>query len=90
MAKAICPACRRSLDLDRHVKEGEFLSCPACDAVLELISLHPLALDWVDDGFDAVGMTRQWQGSAKRSSRDKKKGTKARISGYREFEHVDF
>ena len=89
MPKAICPACRCSLDLDRNIKDGEFLSCPHCDADLELISLHPLALDWADDGFGAVGVAKQWQGSAKRSKQDKRKGTKARINRYRELDYVD-
>ena len=88
MAKVICPACRRSLDVDRHSEEGEYISCPECGAGLELISLHPLELDWAD-GFEAVRVTRHWQGSAKRSKRDRKKGAKTRIKGHREFDYVD-
>lgn len=89
MAKAMCPACGRSLDLDRHIEEGEYLSCPICDADLELISLHPPVLDWADEGFRTMGATRHWQSSAKRSKQDKKRGTKTRIKGYRESYYVD-
>jgi hypothetical protein len=89
MARAICPACRRSLDLDRHIEEGEYFNCSSCDADLELISLHPLVLDWADDGFSPVGVTGHWQNSAKRSKRDERKGAKARTNRDREFGYVD-
>ena len=88
MAKAICPACKSPLVLDRHLEEGEFLNCFRCEADLELISLHPLVLDWADDGFETVRVTRHWQGSAKRSKRDRKKGAKTRIKSYRESDYV--
>ena len=92
MARVICPACRVSLDLDRHIEAGEFFNCFRCDADLELISLHPLIVDWADGGAEMVGVTRHWSnkaGSAKRSKRDKKKGTNARISEYEEFDYFD-
>jgi hypothetical protein len=75
--------------LDRHIKEGEYLSCSTCDADLELISLHPLVLDWADDGFETLETTQRWRGNAKRSKRDKKKGSKARTNWHREFGYVD-
>jgi hypothetical protein len=53
-----------------------------------LISLHPLVLDWADS-VEAVKVSRHWQGSAKQSKRDRKKGAKTRIKSYREFDYVD-
>jgi lysine biosynthesis protein LysW len=89
MAKAVCPACKARLDLDRHIEDGDFFNCFRCGVDLEVISLHPLILDWADDGTGLVGMTRHWQGGAKRSKRDKKKRTKARTREYWEFDYVD-
>jgi hypothetical protein len=71
------------------MEEGEYLNCFRCDADLELISLHPLVLDWADDGFEPVGATRHWQGSAKRSKRDRRKGTKAHNKHRREYDYDD-
>lgn len=82
MAKAICPACKGPLVLDQHLQEGEYLNCFRCDADLELISLHPLVLDWVDGGFETVGVTRQ-------PKRDRKKEKKARVERYRESDYDD-
>jgi lysine biosynthesis protein LysW len=89
MAKAICPACKGRLELDRHIEEGEFFYCYSCGVGLELTSLHPLVLDWADDGFEIAGATRHWQGNAKRSRRDRKRGTKTRADRYEEFDYVD-
>ena len=83
MAKAVCPSCRRSMDLDRYIEEGEFVHCPRCRADLEVISLHPLALEWADIWSDDArgapprGVNVKW---SKRDNRVKRK-TRSTSSG---------
>ena len=51
MAK--CPECGAVLDIDvDEVEEGEILSCPDCAVDLEVVSLHPLALNVLADEDD--------------------------------------
>jgi lysine biosynthesis protein LysW len=52
VAKAFCPGCRLSMELDRHIQAGDWVNCPRCEADLEVISLNPLVLDWADDEFE--------------------------------------
>jgi C4-type Zn-finger protein len=50
---ALCPLCRDSIHLNSHVKIGDRIICPGCDAQLEVVSLIPAELDWpYDGGFD--------------------------------------
>lgn len=56
MAKAFCPGCRQSVDMDPHVEVGEWVSCPRCEADLEVISRNPLVLDWADEGLENEGI----------------------------------
>lgn len=89
MARAICPACKGSLDFDRGIEEGEFFNCFHCAADLELISLHPLVVDWADHSFEDVAVTTHWQGSVKSSERDWKRTRKRASRGNRDFDYVD-
>ena len=89
MARAICPACKGSLDFDRDIEEGEFFNCFHCSADLELISLHPLVLDWADYGFENVSVTTHWQASAKGSKRDWKRTRRRASRDDSEFDYVD-
>lgn len=48
MAK--CPDCGTLIDLDEdEVEEGESFSCPECGVDLEVVNIHPLELDVVED-----------------------------------------
>jgi lysine biosynthesis protein LysW len=44
-----CPECDGKITLNPHASLGQKLSCPHCDADLEVISLEPLELDWAYD-----------------------------------------
>lgn len=46
MPNAICPECDHDIPLTTP-KEGMKVVCPRCEAELEVVSLHPLELDWV-------------------------------------------
>jgi alpha-aminoadipate carrier protein LysW len=43
---APCPDCGEEIELWSQVKVGEELTCPYCEAELEVISLDPVELDW--------------------------------------------
>jgi alpha-aminoadipate carrier protein LysW len=49
MTKAYCPDCDGRITLNPSVKLGQKLSCPHCDAELEVIGVDPLELDWAYD-----------------------------------------
>jgi uncharacterized paraquat-inducible protein A len=49
MASAYCPDCDEKIVLRLPVSLGQKLSCPHCDADLEVISVDPLEFDWVYD-----------------------------------------
>ena len=56
MSDAKCPLCGEKIKIGNRPWLGQQVDCPACDAVLEVISLHPLALDWPydDEGYYAT------------------------------------
>ena len=41
-----CPDCASTITLGKSVKLGEFIECPECGVMLEVISLKPLELDY--------------------------------------------
>ena len=48
MAK--CPECGALIDIEEdEVEEGEIFSCSDCGVDLEVVSLHPLELDVIED-----------------------------------------
>jgi len=47
MATAFCPDCGQKIDIGPKPKKGQWVSCPHCNADLEIISTSPLELDWV-------------------------------------------
>ena len=49
MGSAYCPDCDGRIVLNPHANLGQKLTCPHCDAELEVISLNPLELDWAYD-----------------------------------------
>jgi alpha-aminoadipate carrier protein LysW len=48
MASTYCPDCDGKIVLN-PAKIGQTLTCPHCDAELEVISVDPLELDWAYD-----------------------------------------
>lgn len=47
---AKCPECGGLLDLEvDEVEEGEIISCPDCGTELEVVNLHPLELDALEE-----------------------------------------
>lgn len=54
MATALCPDCGQKIVIGPKPKKGQWVSCPHCNADLEIISLSPLELDWAqyDDDED--------------------------------------
>ena len=41
-----CPQCAVEMDVDEdEVEEGEILSCPECEAELEVVQVHPVQLN---------------------------------------------
>jgi len=43
---ANCPLCRVEVHIDQYMKEGHRVICTGCDAILEIVSIVPLELDW--------------------------------------------
>lgn len=54
MATALCPDCGQKIVIGPKPKKGQWVSCPHCNADLEIVSIRPLELDWVryDDDDD--------------------------------------
>lgn len=56
MATALCPDCGQKIVIGPKPKKGQWVSCPHCNADLEIINIRPIELDWVrfddDDDFD--------------------------------------
>jgi lysine biosynthesis protein LysW len=49
MKEAKCPLCGEKIKVGARPWRGQQLECPACEAVLEVIGLNPVSLDWVYD-----------------------------------------
>ena len=49
MASAYCPDCDEKIVMNPHAKLGQKLTCPHCEAELEVISTDPLEFDWAYD-----------------------------------------
>jgi alpha-aminoadipate/glutamate carrier protein LysW len=48
-----CPDCAVEIDIDEdEVEEGEILTCPECDAELEVVQIHPVHLNVISEGDD--------------------------------------
>jgi len=49
---AHCPGCNNEIFFYRSPKLGEFVTCPECEDLVEVVNLSPLSLDWsaeIDD-----------------------------------------
>jgi alpha-aminoadipate carrier protein LysW len=49
MANAYCPECDSLVVLNPHASVGQQVTCPHCNADLEVISVDPPELDWAYD-----------------------------------------
>jgi lysine biosynthesis protein LysW len=47
MFSAECPLCGEGIRLDVMLKFGQRLHCPACEALLEIVGMDPIKLDWL-------------------------------------------
>lgn len=45
-----CVHCKKTIPLGPRPEIGRRVTCPACQAVLEVISVNPIELDWAYDG----------------------------------------
>jgi len=46
-----CPLCGEKVKVELKAWIGQEYECPACDAVLEVVGLNPVSLDWpYEDG----------------------------------------
>ena len=54
MLVAKCPLCGEKVKVGTKPWIGQEVGCPACDAVLEVVGLNPVSLDWPydDEGYD--------------------------------------
>jgi lysine biosynthesis protein LysW len=52
MKVAPCPDCGNKINLGSQPQEGQRLTCPNCEADLEVIGLNPLELDWFYNELD--------------------------------------
>jgi lysine biosynthesis protein LysW len=52
VVSATCPDCGQVVRLQGRVRRGQEVTCPHCDAELEVIETDPVELDWVYDEYD--------------------------------------
>jgi lysine biosynthesis protein LysW len=52
MTTGICPSCGVEIELGFHPKTSQRVDCHTCDAVLEIVWLEPVELDWFYDELD--------------------------------------
>ena len=49
----LCPECDTKLDLEEDdVDEGEVISCPECGTDFEVVTVSPLELKAVEEGYE--------------------------------------
>lgn len=55
-----CPICEQKIELLNKVKYLERFVCPTCQALLEVVNLEPLELDWIyyDENLESNGRER--------------------------------
>ncbi len=51
---AVCPDCGEKIPLSPPIRLGAQVTCPNCEAELEIVETDPVELDWVyeDDDYD--------------------------------------
>lgn len=50
--KARCPECLSTIWLKDGIEQWDPVTCPECHMALEVVSLHPLTLDYMDTDWD--------------------------------------
>jgi lysine biosynthesis protein LysW len=70
MAIAFCPDCEESISLGPRPKVGQRITCPHCNADLEVIDTSPLELDWAYDGPEEDWDDEEWEDEEKESDDD--------------------
>lgn len=60
MITAKCPICEEKIDLGKKIKHLERFCCPTCEALLEVVNMDPVELDWIyyDEYYDSNGRER--------------------------------
>ncbi len=49
----LCPECDNDLDVEEEeVDEGEVISCPECGTDFEVVTINPLELKAVEEGYE--------------------------------------
>ncbi|MBK5107416.1 MAG: hypothetical protein JJE12_04770 [Anaerolineales bacterium] len=61
MKTAKCPICEEKIILSKKVELLNRHSCPICKALLEVVNIDPLELDWIyyDEYYDSEGMAQR-------------------------------
>ncbi|MFN2126104.1 MAG: hypothetical protein ACK2UP_21630 [Candidatus Promineifilaceae bacterium] len=57
---ALCPGCSNEISFYRPPQLGEFVTCPQCGDLVEVVSLSPLTLDWSADIDDDDDWQDEW------------------------------
>ena len=50
--KANCISCQEMVNVGNNPRLGDVVTCPKCDARLEVVWLEPLELDWPADEYE--------------------------------------
>jgi len=68
-SRTVCPGCKRKVDLEPQIRKGDWVTCPYCEADLEVMSQDPPLLDWAYEGSEIAGSTWIWAAGAGRTRR---------------------
>jgi lysine biosynthesis protein LysW len=52
MVAAICPDCGEEINLKGKIELGRQVTCPYCEAELEIVETVPVELDWRSESDD--------------------------------------
>jgi hypothetical protein len=52
MAIALCPDCEEGISVGPRPRIGQRVTCPHCNAELEVVEINPLELDWAFEDTD--------------------------------------
>jgi lysine biosynthesis protein LysW len=59
-ASAYCPDCDGIIYINPRPQAGQRFVCPHCDTELEVVSSHPLELDWASSWSDEEENDSEW------------------------------
>lgn len=49
MQKTKCPVCSSDVIVGDEIYEGDIVECANCNSISEIVSLHPIALNLIED-----------------------------------------